>query len=103
MLTDLNGSRIGRAGRFAAIAVAVVDGLSPFLGAIFPLIPFFFSDLFPSVQSVYYSAFAVALVELFILGLWLGNVAKENLIEYGLKTLFAGIVSMLVGSMLNGK
>jgi len=76
MLTDLNGSRIGRAGRFAAIAVAVVDGLSPFIGAIFPLIPFFLSYLFPSVRAVYFSAFAVALVELFLLGLWLGNVAK---------------------------
>ena len=103
MLTDLNGSRIGRAGRFAAVAVAVVDGLSPFLGAIFPLIPFFFSNLFPGVQSVYYTAFAVALVELFALGLWLGNVAKENLIGYGFKTLLAGVVSMLIGSMLNGQ
>jgi len=102
MLTDLNGSRIGRAGRFAAIAVAIVDGLSPFIGAIFPLIPFFFSDLLPSVQTVYYTAFAVALVELFALGLWLGNVAKENLIGYGIKTLLAGIVSMFIGSLLNG-
>jgi len=102
MLTDLNGSRIGRAGRFAAIAVAVVDGLSPFLGAIFPLIPFFFSSLLPSVQYVYYVAFGVALVELFALGLWLGNVAKENLLGYGFKTLLAGVASMLVGSLLNG-
>jgi predicted membrane protein (TIGR00267 family) len=103
MLADLNGSRIGRAGRFAAIAVAVVDGLSPFLGAIFPLIPFFFSGLFPNIQTVYYTAFGVGLVELFALGLWLGNVAKENLIGYGFKTLLAGVVSMLVGSLLNGK
>jgi predicted membrane protein (TIGR00267 family) len=102
MLTDLNGSRIGRAGRFAAIAVAVVDGLSPFLGAIFPLIPFFLSGLFPNIQAVYYTAFGVGLVELFALGLWLGNVAKENLIGYGFKTLLAGVVSMLVGSLLNG-
>jgi predicted membrane protein (TIGR00267 family) len=102
MLTDLNGSRIGRAGRFAAIAVAVVDGLSPFLGAIFPLIPFYFYRLFPDIQVVYYTAFGVALVELFALGLWLGNVAKENLIGYGIKTLLAGVVSMLIGSLLNG-
>jgi len=102
MLTDLNSSRIGRAGRYAAIAVAVVDGLSPFIGAIFPLIPFFFSDTLPSVQHVYYIAFGVALIELFALGLWLGNVAKENLIGYGFKTLLAGVASMLVGSLLNG-
>lgn len=102
MLTDLNGSRIGRAGRFAAIAIAVVDGLSPFLGAIFPLIPFFFHGLFPDIQFVYYTAFGVALVELFALGLWLGNVAKENLIGYGIKTLLAGVVSILISSLLNG-
>lgn len=102
MLTDLNGSRIGRAGRYAAIAVAVVDGLSPFIGAIFPLIPFFFNAFFPDVMYVYYVAFGVALVELFALGLWLGNVAKENLLGYGIKTLLAGVASMLVGSLLNG-
>ena len=38
-LTDLKGSRIGRASRFAAVAVALVDGLSPFVGAILVLIP----------------------------------------------------------------
>ncbi len=102
MLTDLNSSSIGRAGRFAAVAVAVVDGLSPFIGAIFPLIPFFFNAFFPNIRAVYFTAFAVALVELFALGLWLGNVAKENLIGYGIKTLLAGVASMLVGSLLNG-
>jgi len=102
MLTDLQSSRIGRAGRFAAIAVAVVDGISPFIGAIFPLIPFFFFALFPDIRVVYFTAFGVALVELFILGIWLGNVAKENLFGYGFKTLLAGVASMLVGSLLNG-
>lgn len=101
-LTDLNGSRIGRAGRFAAFAVAIVDGLSPFIGAILPLFPFFFSYLFPNIQYVYYTAFSIALIALFALGIWLGNIAKENLILYGLKTLLAGIVSILVGSLLNG-
>ena len=101
-LTDLNGSRIGRASRFAAIAVAVVDGLSPFLGAIIVLIPFFFTSFFPDIQYVYYTSIAAALVALFALGVWLGHIAKENLISYGLKTLLAGVVSILIGSMLNG-
>lgn len=102
-LTDLNGSRIGRASRFAALAVSVVDGLSPFLGAIIVLIPFFFSSLFPDIQYIYYTSIAAALAALFALGVWLGHVAKENLISYGLKTLLAGVVSILVGSLLNGK
>jgi len=101
-LTDLNGSSIGRAGRFAAITVSVVDGLSPFFGAIVGLIPFFFSHLFPSVQAVYFTGFGVSLIALFGLGMWLGNVAKENLVGYGFKTLMAGVVSMIIGSLLNG-
>lgn len=102
-LSDLNGSRIGRASRFAAIAVSAVDGLSPFVGAILGLIPFFFSDLFPSIRIVYLTGFGVSLVALFALGMWLGNVAKENLVVYGIKTLLAGVVSIIIGSMLNGK
>lgn len=102
-LTDLNGSRIGRASRFAAVAVSVVDGLSPFLGAVIVLIPFFFSTLFQNIFHVYYTALGAALMALFALGIWLGHVAKENLVIYGLKTLLAGVVSILIGSLLNGK
>ena len=99
-LTDLNGSLIGRASRFAAVAVSLVDGLSPFLGAIVVLIPFFFSSLFPDIYILYYSALGAALLALFALGVWLGYVAEENLFIYGLKTLLAGVVSMLIGSLL---
>ena len=99
-LTDLNGSLIGRASRFAALAVSLVDGLSPFLGAILVLIPFFFSSLFPDIYILYYSALGAALLALFALGVWLGHVAEENLYIYGLKTLLAGVVSMLLGSLL---
>jgi len=101
-LSDLNGSRIGRASRFAAIAVSVVDGLSPFLGAIVVLIPFFFAGLFADIRQVYYTAFGCALAALFALGVWLGRVAKGNLLGYGIKTLLAGVVSILIGSLLNG-
>ena len=99
-LTNLNKSRIGRASRFAAIAVSIVDGLSPFVGAIVVLIPFFFSSQFPNIRYVYFTALGAGLVALFALGVWLGHVAKENLAVYGLKTLLAGLVSILIGSLL---
>jgi predicted membrane protein (TIGR00267 family) len=101
-LTNLNGSRIGRASRFAAIAVSVVDGLSPFLGAIVVLLPFFFSRWFPDIRTTYLAALGTSLVALFALGIWFGKVAKENLIIYGIKTLLAGVFSILIGSLLNG-
>jgi len=99
-LTDLNGSLIDRASRFAALAVSLVDGLSPFLGAILVLIPFFFSSLFPDIYILYYSSLGAALLALFTLGVWLGFVAEENLFIYGLKTLLAGVISILIGSLL---
>ena len=99
-LTNLNGSLIDRASRFAALAVSLVDGLSPFLGAILVLIPFFFSSLFPDIYILYYSSLGAALLALFALGVWLGYVAEENLFIYGLKTLLAGVVSILIGSLL---
>jgi predicted membrane protein (TIGR00267 family) len=101
-LTDLNGSRIGRASRYAAIVVSIVDGISPLLAALMVLIPFFFYEIFPNIQVVYYTTLSVALATLFALGVFLGNISKENLIISGIKTAVAGIISIIIGSLLNG-
>ncbi len=101
-LTDLNGSRIGRASRYAAVVVSVVDGISPLLAALLVLIPFFFYGIFPNIQVVYYTTLGLALVTLFALGVFLGNISKQNLIVSGIKTAVAGIASIIIGSLLNG-
>jgi len=101
-LTDLNNSRIGRASRYAAVTVSIVDGISPLLAALLVLIPFFIHGIFPNIQVVYYTTLGVALVTLFALGVFLGNISKENLIISGIKTAIAGIASIIIGSLLNG-
>ena len=101
-LTDLNGSRIGRASRYAAVVVSVVDGISPLLAALLVLIPFFFYGIFPNIQVVYYTTLGLALATLFALGVFLGNISKQNLIVSGIKTAVAGIASIIIGSLLNG-
>lgn len=101
-LTDLNKSRIGRASRYAAVTVSIVDGISPLLAALLVLIPFFIHGIFPNIQVVYYTTLGVALVTLFALGVFLGNISKENLIISGIKTAIAGIASIIIGSLLNG-
>ncbi len=101
-LTDLNDSRIGRASRYAAVLVSIVDGVSPLLAALLVLIPFFFYGIFPNIQVVYYTTLGVALVTLFALGMFLGNISKENLLISGVKTAVAGIISIIIGSLLNG-
>jgi predicted membrane protein (TIGR00267 family) len=99
-LTDLNNTRIGKASRVAVVTVAAIDGLSPFLAALFVLIPFFAAGLFPVITWVYYTSLGMALLALFSLGLFLGHISRGNLILYGVRTVVAGLVSILVSFLL---
>lgn len=100
-LTDLNDTRIGRASRVAAVIVALVDGLSPFLAAMLVLTPFFAVGIFPAITWVYYTSLGMALLTLFALGLFLGHISHENLILYGAKTIIAGVVSIIISLLLS--
>jgi predicted membrane protein (TIGR00267 family) len=101
-LTDLNDTRIGRASRAAVVAIAIVDGVSPFLAALVVLTPFFVTGLLPTVDWAYYTSLGMALVTLFGLGVFLGRVSRGNLILYGVKTGVAGVVSILISFLLGG-
>lgn len=99
-MTDLNHTRIGQASRVAVVAVAVIDGLSPFLAALIVLIPFFAVGLFPTITWAYYTSLGMALLTLFSLGLFLGYISRENLIFYGAKTVVAGVISIAISFLL---
>ena len=99
-LTDLNQTRIGRAARVAVVTVAAIDGLAPFLAALIVLIPFFAAGLFPAVTWAYYTSLGMALLTLFGLGLFLGHISRGNLILYGVRTVVAGLVSILISFLL---
>jgi predicted membrane protein (TIGR00267 family) len=100
-LTNVHNSRIGRASRFAAITISLVDGISPFVAALLVLVPFFIHTAFTDIQMVYYTSLGLALVTLFGLGLFLGTISKENLILSGIKTVIAGLASIVIASLLN--
>jgi predicted membrane protein (TIGR00267 family) len=99
-LTNLDDTRIGRASRAAVVAVAVVDGFSPFLAALLVLIPFFGVALLPTITWAYYISLGVALLTLFGLGVFLGYTSRGSVVLYGAKTVVAGIVSILISILL---
>jgi len=99
-LTDLQDTQIGKASRMAVVTVSIVDGLSPFLAALLVVAPFFFASWFPSVHYVYYTSMALALLSLFGLGIFLGNISGHNLLVSGLKTAMAGLVCMAISLLL---
>jgi predicted membrane protein (TIGR00267 family) len=99
-LTDMSNTRIGRASRAAIVIVAVVDGLSPLMAALIVLLPFFAAGNSSNLTLAYYSALGLALATLFGLGLFLGHISKGRMIIFGLKTVLAGVVSIVISFFL---
>ena len=101
MMTKLNDSVINDATAFVSFYAALVDGGSPILTALISLSPFFLllHKIIP-VQNAYISSLAVTLVTLFMLGIYLGKIAKENALLYGLQTVAAGVATVAIAMML---
>ncbi len=100
MLTPLTETKIGHASRMAVWVVTAVDGLSPFLSAFFVVIPFFLTPLLPTIDYAYYASMGMALVTLFVLGIYLAYVGHEDKVKFGIKTMIAGIVAIIVSFSL---
>jgi len=85
------------AARFITFYVALIDGLSPALTAIISLIPFFLvlAGLMP-IWNAYVISLALSLATLFLLGIYLGRVAKENGWFYGVAMLTVGAFTALI-------
>jgi len=101
MLRDLRDTRQGRASRFAAIVVSIIDGLSPLAAGMLVLMPFLLHNLAGSMEVMYFSALGMALLALFGLGIFLGKVARENIIRSGLRMIIAGAACIALSFLLN--
>jgi predicted membrane protein (TIGR00267 family) len=101
MITKLNDSVITDASSFVSLYAAIVDGGSPILTALVSLSPFIFAlyDLV-LIESAYVISLVVTLITLFMLGIYLGKIAKENAILYGIQTLVAGVATVAIALLL---
>jgi VIT1/CCC1 family predicted Fe2+/Mn2+ transporter len=84
----------------AVIIVSLVDGLSPLVSSLIVLIPFFFTPLLGGIMVSYGLSLGVAMVALFGLGMFLGQISGRSLLSYGLRTVVAGVVAILVNAVL---
>ena len=83
-----------KAQRFAIIVVAIVNGLSPFLGGLAPLIPFFYVPL--ANLSTFMISFSIILVCIILLGVFLGVVSKESILKNIIQMVFAFMLTLLI-------
>jgi predicted membrane protein (TIGR00267 family) len=101
MMTKLNDSVITDATTFVSFYAAVVDGGSPILTALVSLSPFFLVlHGLVAIENAYLSSIVVTLVTLFTLGMYLGKIAKENALLYGIQTLVAGVITIVIALLL---
>jgi len=96
MLTDLGGSTLTQATRTTVLVVSLINGLSPFIAGLTTAIPLFLVFFGLGVEVAFVSSIIAAMFILFILGAFLGKVSRTNIIVYGIKTLSAGIIVMIV-------
>ncbi|MEM3922012.1 MAG: VIT1/CCC1 transporter family protein [Nitrososphaerota archaeon] len=102
MLTKLNDSIIAEARKRAAIFSAIVDALAAILAGLIPLSPYLaaLSGLL-TLDLAFHISVGVSLAFLFTLGVFLGKIARNNLIISGLKSLAIGVATILLITLLN--
>jgi predicted membrane protein (TIGR00267 family) len=85
------------AARFVEIYVALIDGLSPALTGIISLFPFIFAIVgWMYIGNAYIVSLALSLAMLFLLGIYLGKIARENGWLYGIAMLMVGAFTALI-------
>jgi predicted membrane protein (TIGR00267 family) len=86
-----------RAASFVVVYVALIDSLSPVLTAAISLSPFILASArFVTVPSAYVLSLALSMATLFLLGVYLGKVAKESGWLYGIATLTMGVLTAII-------
>ena len=89
-----------KAENFASLIVSCVNGGSPFLGGLIPLIPFF---IVPEANLlIFIISFCIILFCIILLGVFLGVVSKESIIKNILQMTFAFFITVLISIFLLG-
>jgi len=102
MLTNLENSIISEASQFAAIFIAVIDGISSVIASLVSLIPFFiarsgFLDFSLAVRA----SIALNLLTLFVLGAFLGKISGESVLRKGLIMMTAGLIAAVLSVLFS--
>ena len=94
MVTDLGGSFHDQAARRVPMLIALVNGLAPLLISLLILAPLWLAQAGLALPAPpLYLAVGVALVLIFLLGVFLGRIARVSWWYSGIKTLLIALVT----------
>ncbi|MBI2672652.1 VIT1/CCC1 transporter family protein [Candidatus Woesearchaeota archaeon] len=102
MLTKLTKSLQVQASKTAPIIMAVVNGISPVIGAALIISPYILNifGIIPATNIFIYSLL-IALSILFFLGAFLGKVSNENIFLAGFRTILIALLTMAILFLLS--
>ena len=87
-----------KAENFASIIVSLINGGSPFLGGLVPLIPFFLVST--ANLSIFLISFLIILICIILLGVFLGVISKESILKNVIQMTFAFFITILISIFL---
>ncbi len=96
LLTDLKNTNYGYASRAIPILVAMVNGLAPFIISVVIIAPLWLVDtnLLHLPISAFSAAIINALILIFFLGVFLGQVSKRSWLWMGIRTLLIAMITV---------
>ena len=95
MLADLKKSQFARASEFATVVVALVDGISPAVGAVILILPYFFVPRI-DMEAAFQASLGLGLGCLFVLGLFLAKISHERMIVSGVRMILVGLLTIAI-------
>lgn len=104
MVCDLQDSAHGAAARWVPIIIALVNGLAPSLISLLILIPLWLAQwglLLP--LSPLYLSIIIALMLIFLLGVFLGRIANISWLRSGLQTLLVAVLTVAIIYLVVGE
>ena len=103
MLTRLDGTVIDRASKIATLLAAIVDACAPAVAALISASPFVLVLLrVLEFKVAVYLSIGISLTFLFLLGAYLGRVAGNSSLVYGLYMLAAGLATSVLIGLIGG-
>jgi len=94
MISNLQESVYGDATYWLPLLIALVNGLAPFIISLLILLPLWLSNAgIPLPVSPLHAAIMVALLLIFLLGVYLGRIAGISWLRSGMQTLIVAVVT----------
>ena len=104
MVADLQQTAHGEAARWVPMLIALVNGLAPLIISLLIILPLWLSNVgIPMPLSPLYVAIIVALLLVFLLGVFLGRIAGISWLRSGLRTLLVAMLTIVLIYLFAGE